>query len=809
MNDNLNTKKSKSLEEEEKEKEKEKEEESENKVEPLQTFPYSEIIVKKIIDKLISLVITNSAKNKIEKKIPNYCFDELIQSIEVLLYLDLITYDKDDLEIKQKKNLKKFNSTVNLKHNDDMILNETFKSLGPNNSEIIRGYKYEKKLDIKNTNECSINLDVFNDSKYEKKENEKQEKENEKQEKEENIVLGFLVREQYQDKMTSFERQEEKKRKMLEKNNKKYNYNYFDDNKQIIKQLISSDIEPFQINPEEKIDIIKKVENHKIDFLSSHQNNKAKKKIPLDTNKDSNNYWSIINPPHAPPIDRDAGTKIKYEKPKNILSKRKSVADIPDNNIIKEEQHLPSKINDNNSSKKIKTIKFQKKKEDDNKKNQNKKKKYVQMEFESTDIDPKFFETYYETNETAELRSKLEQELKEKKIESERIAKKEREKLAKIEALEEMRKELSKKNVTVDVKGELVFIKPIDIKALNDEFKKGKSNFKNIKTIETETVNYIKNKKRFSVIKNPDMFVFDFKDEKNKKKLKKKREMFANKSSAHQSKKNEQQKSVFDKNSLKFAAGSNFRIMNPEVGVSIIEDKKVKSGGKDFFKKFNKCSLEIFQDQLSKTASSTFFPVITEQNENNNINEKTKKRASIFKPNVIKEIDPKLVERLPNEDNNILSLKTKNLKSALENLDLISEQKEKELNITNKKFINKNIIKHTRNKFEQIKYDYNEMNVFAKTLMGTRNWGLDVYTERKKDFIHKIPKKPEDNELQRELPANLLKHMPRKRLPPIVNALRNVMGQTTSGFFSERKPVKVKLSLDENKNNNTKEEKNN
>ena len=803
MNDNLNIKKSKSLEEEEKEKE--KEEESENKVEPLQTFPYSEIIVKKIIDKLISLVITNSAKNKMEKKIPNYCFEELIQSIEVLLYLDLITYDKDDLEIKQKKNLKKFNSTVNLKKNNDMILNETFKSLGPNNSEIIRGYKYEKKLDIKNTNECSINLDVFNDSKYEKKENEKQEKE--KEEKEENIVLGFLVREQYQDKMTSFERQEEKKRKMLEKNNKKHNYNYFDDNKQIIRQLISSDIEPFQINSEEKIEIIKKVENHKIDFLSSLQNNKEKKKIPLDTNKDSNNYWSIINQPHAPPIDRDAGTKIKYEKPKNILNRRKSI-DIHDNNIIKEEQNLPSKITDN-SSKKIKATKFQKKKDDGNK-SKNKKKKYVQMEFESTDIDPKIFETYYETNETAELRSKLEQELKEKKIESERIAKKEREKLAKIEALEEMRKELSKKNVTVDVKGELVFIKPIDIKTLNEEFKKGKSNFKNIKTIETETVNYMKNKKRFSIIKNPDMFVFDFKDEKNKKKLKKKREMFSTKSiSGHQSKKNEQQKSVFDKNSLKFAAGSNFRIMNPEVGVSIIEDKKVKSGGKDFFKKYNKCSIEIFQDQLSKTASSTFFPAITEQNENNNINEKAKKRASILKPNVIKEIDPKLIERLPNEDNNILSLKTKNLKSALENLDLISEQKEKELNNTNKKFINKNIIKHTRNKFDQIKYDYNEMNVFAKTLMGTRNWGLDVYTERKKDYIHKIPKKPEGNELQRELPANLLKHMPRKRLPPIVNALRNVMGQTSSGFFSDRKPVKVKLSLDENKNNNTKEEKNN
>ena len=68
-----------------------------------------------------------------------------------------------------------------------------------------------------------------------------------------------------------------------------------------------------------------------------------------------------------------------------------------------------------------------------------------------------------------------------------------------------------------------------------------------------------------------------------------------------------------------------------------------------------------------------------------------------------------------------------------------------------------------------------------------------------------MPKKQEGYELQRELPVNLLKHMPRKRLPPIAKVI-NTMGQTTTGFFSDRKPVKVKLALDGNQNKIKEEE---
>ena len=91
--------------------------------------------------------------------------------------------------------------------------------------------------------------------------------------------------------------------------------------------------------------------------------------------------------------------------------------------------------------------------------------------------------------------------MKKLKKEKEILAKIEKEKKLKMEALEEIRKELYRKNVTVDVKGEIVYIKPIDIKGLMEEFNNGKGNFKNIKILETET-SYLKKNTPIKVEKN-------------------------------------------------------------------------------------------------------------------------------------------------------------------------------------------------------------------------------------------------------------------------------------------------------------------
>ena len=41
----------------------------------------SDIVAKYIFEKILSLSITQSEKNDVEKKIPNFCFDEIKQSL--------------------------------------------------------------------------------------------------------------------------------------------------------------------------------------------------------------------------------------------------------------------------------------------------------------------------------------------------------------------------------------------------------------------------------------------------------------------------------------------------------------------------------------------------------------------------------------------------------------------------------------------------------------------------------------------------------------------------------------------------------
>jgi hypothetical protein len=744
----------------------------------------AECIANQIIEKIISLAITDSIKNKIEKLIPEYCFAELKQTLEIVANLDFLTHDKDDLNKKKKIPHDKIKSATKRKKEDSIFIKENAEL---QKSEIIRKYKYKRDLLVNNSlDDCSLDLDVFNLT-----ENEFKEKEKEKRNKK--IVMGILVREDFNDKMTSFQKQEKKKQKSIDRHNQIYNFP--DDKDKVFKEVYDNEKEPFKINPEEKIDTIKNVEIHKIEISPPNQiNNKISNiDIPFDSIIDSTNFWKTLSQPLTAPIDREAGTKIKYEKP--VLQNKVVVINTIDehNDDLEELNDSHKKHKNENPKKKLKINFLQKRNENTEK---NKKKKYIQIDFESTDLDPKVYESKYETTETTELRMEVEKELQEKRKEMEKLAQKEKERLAKEEEVAELRKKLEKKNVTVDIKGELVFIKPLDLQALTQEFNKGRVNYKNIKIIEKEPKN--SNVKPSLVVeKNPEIND-DTKDSKAASKKTKKKNLLGGKINnifSHATKKI-LQKQLIDKNIIKQIAGSNFSIINPEVGVNIKEERKMKSGGKDFYKKYNRFSVEVFQDQLNKTISSNFFPKISEQTPSNI---KIKKKTSLsLKQNKIEEEKSKTIIP-PNEKNNTLSLKTKNLKYALENLDLITEGEERDLK--SKKLFKKNLIKKKKYKNDKRKIDFDEMNIFAKTLMGSHNWGRVLYNDSKKDFKCKMPTKPEENELQRELPINILKHMPRKRLPPIGTLFKiNKMEQTISGFYSQRKPTKFKLRIGENKN---------
>ena len=444
------------------------------------------------------------------------------------------------------------------------------------------------------------------------------------------------------------------------------------------------------------------------------------------------------------------------------------------------------------------------------------------MEFPSEDLDPKLFGRDSDNKELQQLRDDLEREITEKKLEIANRIKKEKEEQALEKEREEKRKELANKNVTVDIKGELVYVKSLDINKFINDFSKSKSKFKDIRTIEYEPkIKRTKRRQSTMIEKNPDVDkVFQEEIPKKKNKQKNRKNIIS-----------EPSKNLglglgffFDKNKEPIVgAGSNFDIMNPVCGVNLTEDKKMKSGGKDFFHKYNKYSIQVFEETLNRTISANFYQnninnIINNTNPNNNVMSLKKKKTIkdiLFKPKKEKEQDNKNQKNninnkklnVPNESNDQLLVKAKNLKLALNNLDLISEGEERYLS-EKKNYKNKNVIK--RNQFimelnKQKKKDYDEIDTFAKTLVGSDNWGVNLYnkSDEKEDF--RIPKRPAYHDFKREVPGNIMNHIPRKRLPPInaINRLKdNNYGKTMSdGFFNRKKKKKLKaLNTEENKN---------
>ena len=592
---------------------------------------------------------------------------------------------------------------------------------------------------------------------------------------------------------------------------------------------------PFIINPAEEIENIQKIESHKLDYnykLSNEINFNInnENKLLYDSIKEGQNHWGIISQPTAPPIDRDAGTKIKYVQPIPAIIRKNSI--IPKNlNLteIKEHSHKEGKeIKENKENKEnINNLKKQNKKKIkksiNNEEDKNpRKKKYIQMiEFPSEDLDPKLVRRETDNEELKKLRKDLENEIAEKKIEMAKKLKQEQENLILQKALEEKRKELANKNVTTDIKGDLVFIKYIDINNLKYDFTKGNSKFREIKKIEDKLKEKYQNKNtNILVEKNPDIFSDPQEQEKSfKKKPRIRMNQFSpiKKKSTADEKNNNKTHELHPYHAKNrkplIAAGSNFDIMNLECGVNLTEDKKTKSGGKDYLKKYNKYSLHVFEEILNKTATSNFY-------KNSAINVMSLKKKNSLKDNLmdsIKESESKnlnnidnLSKILPNEANNKLFVKTKDLRKALNELDLIAESEEKILlNKKNNRNKNKNIMK--RRQFitdfsKKAKRDFDEVNKFAKTIVSGESWRIDTSKKNKIKQSVRMPTKPVFEELKRELPASILNHLPRKRLPPINISNRfdeNSLGYTmTEGFYNNKnRKIKLKgLSKEENKN---------
>jgi len=775
-------------------------------------YNISEPIVKNILEKIISLTITEVNKNKIERKIPDFCFKDIKQTLELAIFVDFVNYDKDD--IKHKHTLLDFKSKSEkklkiLKKDDIDLSNHSNRSYQKiinrkSKSENLKKYKFSKYFDPNISFENSAYLEVFCSH---KKKNKKKKKENS---------------DQIEDKLDE----------IVERDDDSYNYKNKD--RKSCKDIIENDDfkkkdEPFVINSHEEIENIKRTEIHDLDYnpiYNTLKNNNNKNRILYDSIIDSENNWDLITQPSAPPIDRDASTKIKYDPPNFKLHKMNSLLN---QNLIKEEE-------ENVKNKKEKEKNNIKRTASKNKLRLNilkndekpvKKKKYPQLiEFPSEDIDPRILGKETESEELKKLRNDLENEIALKKLEAEKKIKKEQEEIALQKALEEKRKELAHKNVTTDIKGELVYIKSLNVNDFIHEFTKGKSNFKEIKTIEDELKGKMRGRRKSILIeKNPDAFIDKEELEKSQKK-KRNKNLYSSLKKANDEKKEKEKEKEKEKDKNQASristdknkpsqimwAGSNFDIMFPECGVNLIEEKKTKSGGKDYFTKYNKYSLQFFEETFNKTISSNFY-----QNKMNDmLSNKKNIKEQLMESIREKSSDKKIINKdlntiMPSESNDKLLVRTKDLKRALNELDLIKEGDEK-LNL-DKKNRNKNILKRKKiimNFRKHSKKDYKEIDKFAKTLMGGEDWGNNIYktiNNIKQSF--KQPTKPIFDELKREVPATLLNHLPRKRLPPIINKLKdNKMGYTiTEGFFNKNKKLKLKsIPKDESKKIQVEEE---
>ena len=130
-------------------------------------------------------------------------------------------------------------------------------------------------------------------------------------------------------KKENLEQIEDKLDEIVERDDDSYNYKNKD--RKSCKDIIENDDfkkkdEPFVINSHEEIENIKRTEIHDLDYnpiYNTLKNNNNKNRILYDSIIDSENNWDLITQPSAPPIDRDASTKIKYDPPNFKLHKMK------------------------------------------------------------------------------------------------------------------------------------------------------------------------------------------------------------------------------------------------------------------------------------------------------------------------------------------------------------------------------------------------------------------------------------------------------------------------------------------------------
>ena len=399
-------------------------------------------------------------------------------------------------------------------------------------------------------------------------------------------------------------------------------------------------------------------ENEKNEISITQTEPSFEEQIFYNNNLNGDNNWDLMDEPLSNNYDRYATTLVKFkeiDKEKNYKINKKEILEEIDeeneNNTLNENEknmveNRTRNVKEGTLGKAIKLSNIYK--EDLNNNNKNKKRNLneIMSQFSYHDLDND--NDIYKEPENINY-EKLRKELKKK--ENEQIEEKKNQKNAKREVENKMKLAVEKnrqyagKKITVDSNGEIVFIKGIKLDKLNKDFILMKTGTKLIKDEENENEKNKskKKKKKFNssnTIDTINNINIEKKEEKEKilekntnenniveennieKTALKGRNQKLPKIKGNKTKNQEE---IYKLKLLKrieegpiVLSGSNFDIMNMEVGVSIKEKEKFKSGGKDFYHKFNKYSMDNYNKQLKDTLHINSFIKTQIENENYN-----------------------------------------------------------------------------------------------------------------------------------------------------------------------------------------------
>ena len=614
---------------------------------------------------------------------------------------------------------------------------------------------------------------------------------------------------------------------------------------------------PSSLEPLDYIETIPKISNVQenntlfsqfAEIIPSNENTK----LSYDFNFEKDNFWGIIPQPPSTIKDREASTQIDYlkciphlpnkeENESNSNKKKdinKALLDTSNKMHYKKKSSTSSlNIHYSNITNTDRIV--------NNQKESSPHKKALIANLPCFDIPNEKLQLINELPEINILRLEKEKQIKEKEEEikkQNKITNNETEINKNYLSNKHKDKKLFTK-YTIDSQGEILSIKPIPLDKLVMEFSIAKYQQKEVKQMSNSVFNKNKspsspqkqtdnNNKKPEVIKNPYLpDNISYKIEKSSPQLTK----LTSNDTTH---KNTNSTGIVITTNLGISrtlanklsskrqispCGSSFDLMKPEVGVTILEDSKVKSGGKDFFKKYNRLSVEHYKQAfketlLNKTSSAfEFFP-----KNNNNLNTNFNTPLHTLKP-----IELKLKKTNSNKDyfsfqgsslkkvNSAANIRMANhkftsIRSAMDNLDLYNEQDELKstkdkknelLSIQNifenmKKTIYKKkpcspIAIHSNQLSQNSSVELSEINKFNKTLINSKQWGKVVNCKEK--FLYHYPRnhiKSPKKVSQREISLYISNiKMPRDR---IKQSAQEVLMNNTMKYFNRQKLLQQK-----------------